>query len=84
MNLKYLDLSNNKITEIKGLEDLHNLETLILVNNQITEIKELENLESLKRFVIWGNNIPEIKELDFSYSESPQEFVNYCRKRRNL
>ena len=70
------------------MDNLHNLETLILVNNQITEIKGLENLKSLKRLVIWGNPIPEIKGLNSFDLESgiknPQEFVNYCRKQRNL
>ena len=35
-NLQILDLSTNKITEIKGIDNLVNLQTLHLYKNQIT------------------------------------------------
>jgi len=37
-----------KISQIKGLEKLDNLEKLVLSNNEITKIEGLENLTSLK------------------------------------
>ncbi len=52
------------ITEIKGLEDLKNLETLYLENNNISEIKGLENLKNLTYLNLKNNNISEIKGLE--------------------
>ncbi|MFX1573883.1 MAG: leucine-rich repeat domain-containing protein [Promethearchaeota archaeon] len=44
-----LDLSNNKITEIKGLKNLINLKELNLNNNKFINIKGFENLINLER-----------------------------------
>lgn len=62
-----LNLSSNQIkdiTEIKGLENLVNLQVLYLANNQISEIKGLENLHNLQKLDIANNQITEIKGLD--------------------
>ena len=63
-NLQYLDLTNNQITEIKGLDNLVNLKELYLPYNRITEIKELENLAKLRKLYLRSNQITEIKRLN--------------------
>ena len=64
LNLKYLSLGKNQITEIKSLDNLTNLESLGLDNNYITEIKGLENLVSLEQLYLFNNKITKIKGLD--------------------
>ena len=62
-----LNLSELRITdidEIKGLENLTNLQELYLCENFITEIKGLENFTSLKELDLYSNKIEEIKGLD--------------------
>ena len=61
-NLQILDLSN-KITEIKGLDNLVNLQELHLYSNKITEIKRLNNLINLQGLYLHDNQITEIKDL---------------------
>jgi len=63
-NLKRLDLSNNKINEIKGLDKLTTLEFLDLSYNQISEIKGLDNLKNLKFLDLRNNKISTIRELN--------------------
>lgn len=66
-NGEVLDLSHKdieSITEIKGLENLINLEALILSDNQITEIKGLETLTNLEKLLLCNNRITEIKGLE--------------------
>ena len=48
-------MSNNKISEIRGLEKLVNLEELWLDENQITEIKGLKYLKKLEALLINNN-----------------------------
>ena len=57
-------LSNNKITEIKGLANLVNLQQLYLHHNKITKIKEVDNLVNLQYLNLYNNKITEIKGLD--------------------
>ena len=64
INLTYLDLADNKIKKIKGLDTLVNLKFLILYDNEITEINGLDNLVNLKDLCLYGNKITEIKGLD--------------------
>ncbi len=47
--LKFLDLSNNNISEIKGLNNLVNLEELNLSGNKIMELKGLESHNNLRK-----------------------------------
>jgi len=58
-----LKLSNNRITEIKGLETLTNLQYLSLYDNQITEIKGLDTLVNLKTLYLDFNPIIDINYL---------------------
>jgi len=62
-DLTSLDLSHNKISEIKCLENFGSLERLYLQNNQITEIKGLDNLKNLTHLDLMDNNIGELKGL---------------------
>jgi len=62
-NLKRLELGYN-IGEIRGLENLVNLQELNLCSNKITEIKGLENLIKLKKLNLRQNQIKEIKGLE--------------------
>ena len=57
MNLKSLDLDNNKITDISPLGNLVNLESLYLVNTQITDISPLFKLSNLRYLYLSKNNI---------------------------
>ncbi|CAK5062133.1 unnamed protein product [Meloidogyne enterolobii] len=67
-SLKYLDLSSNKLSQLKRshFSKLVNLETLLLDNNQINSdvFKNLQNLESLS---LQNNFIESIEDEAFSY-----------------
>lgn len=78
-----LDLSEKEITdiaEIKGLDNLTNLQELDLSFNMITEIKGLEKLKDLKKLDLSMNPIrPDERHLEF---ESAQDVVKYCQGTR--
>jgi len=57
INLRELDLSHNRITDIKVLKNLTNLIKLDISYNDVTEIKVLENLTNLKKLNISHNPI---------------------------
>lgn len=63
-NLNKLDLRNNQITKIEGLDHLTNLTMLSLGNNQITKIEGLENLTNLTTLWLVSNKITKIEGLD--------------------
>lgn len=56
-NVIALNLANNEINEIKGLEYLFHLTKLNISNNSITEIKGLENLQQLTHLNLSYNKI---------------------------
>ncbi|MFX1417553.1 MAG: leucine-rich repeat domain-containing protein [Promethearchaeota archaeon] len=58
-NLIELQLSNNHLKDLKGLEKLQNLKILYLLHNQLSEIKELDALHKLKELWINDSNISE-------------------------
>jgi hypothetical protein len=61
--IEHIDLSNNRITEIKGLNHLKNLKRLTLKNNYIEKIEGIEELKNLESLDLSGNiNIKEIPE----------------------
>lgn len=62
VNLTSLDLSFNRIKNIKNLDKLVNLENLYLIQNKITEIKNLKTLQKLTNLELGGNKITEISE----------------------
>lgn len=47
INLKRLDLSDNNLTRIEGLEGLTNLEALILLGNVLIRNEEVRELQEL-------------------------------------
>lgn len=55
-NINTIDLQNNNISKIEGLENFSNLETLYLNNNQITDITPLSANKSLKYLNLKGNS----------------------------
>ena len=63
-NVVEIDLSRRKITEIKGLNNLVNLQELNLSNNMITEIKNIDNLSNLQELDLSNNMIIEIKNIN--------------------
>lgn len=63
-NLQELNLSFNKIYELKGLEHLPDLQLLDLSDNQISELKGLEALSNLQLFDISNNLVAELKGLE--------------------
>ncbi|CAK9435616.1 uncharacterized protein LODBEIA_P03430 [Lodderomyces beijingensis] len=63
-NLKNLDLSFNKIKNIKNLEALVKLENLYFVANKIREIKNLETLTKVTNLELGSNKIEVIENID--------------------
>ena len=62
--MRSLRIDEHLVTEIKGLEQLTNLEELNLSMNQIRVIKGLESLTKLKKLYLFLNPIDEVKGLD--------------------
>ena len=62
--LTKLQLDNNIITQIQGLETLTKLTWLDLSFNMIEEIKGLENLRLLEDLSLFSNRITELRGLD--------------------
>lgn len=62
VNLKILDLSFNKIKNIKNIETLTKLENLYFVQNSIREIKNLGTLKDLKNLELGGNKVEIMSE----------------------
>lgn len=62
--MQELNIKENEITEIKGLENLINLQRLYFSRNKITEIKNLDNLINLQELYLNDNQITEIKGLN--------------------
>ena len=63
-DLKKLNLSHNRIKDIKSIESLKNLEFLDLSFNQIDELRGLDGFTNLKELYLQGNRITEIKGLE--------------------
>jgi len=61
--IQELDLSNNNIKDLDGIENFTNLKTLNLNNNKIKSIKNLERLKKLHHISIRNNNISEINDI---------------------
>lgn len=63
VNLEYLNLSSNKIPDVKNLKGLLNLKHLLLADNLITDIHPLGNLSKLQTLALPRNRITTIKPL---------------------
>ena len=64
-NLKYLNLSGNELTEIKGLDQLSKLKYLDLSNNNISQINGLKKLVNLQILNLSRNKIVDVNSKDF-------------------
>ncbi|CAI2362081.1 unnamed protein product [Moneuplotes crassus] len=62
--LKFLNLSQNQISSITGLNKLSNLVVLDLSMNFIEKIENLEGLDSLEQLILFGNRIRVLENLD--------------------
>ncbi|MFX0000103.1 MAG: leucine-rich repeat domain-containing protein [Candidatus Hodarchaeota archaeon] len=62
-DVKYLDLSNNQISDLNGIEIFSNLSVLKLNNNKISKIDGIQNLRRLEKLLLRHNRITEIKGL---------------------
>jgi hypothetical protein len=63
-DLRYLDLSNNKIRKMENLNTLQELRILKLSNNYIKEIEGLDDLLTLKELSLASNHICKIENLN--------------------
>ena len=62
--VKGLNLSNNQLTEVKGLEKLTQLTWLSLYNNKLTDVKGLEKLTKLEVLYLDSNKLADVKGLE--------------------
>lgn len=62
--LKDLDMYDNLITRIRGLDDLVNLTSLDLSFNKIRHIKHIDHLKDLRELFLVANKISTIEGLD--------------------
>ncbi|WP_291131776.1 leucine-rich repeat domain-containing protein [Flavobacterium sp. UBA7682] len=71
--LEHLNLSNNKLLNLKGLNKLSNLKIVHLNNNEISKVEVLDNLKGLEELYLSNNKIktvtflsrlPKIKTID--------------------
>lgn len=86
-NLKTLDLSFNKIKNIKNIDRLTKLENLYFVQNKISTIDNLSTLTNLKNLELGGNRIKEIGEHDLEGLDNLEEIwlgKNLITKLNNL
>ena len=60
LNIKELNLSVNKLTDISGIKLFKNLKGLYLYNNKVTDISVLKDLTKLKILYIYNNEITDI------------------------
>ena len=63
-NLERLWLTQNQLTDLKGLENLTQLTELYIAGNQLVDIKCLENLTQLTRLNLSGNKLTNLKYLE--------------------
>ena len=59
-----LNLDENQLTNVTGLENLTQLETLHLGDNQLTNVKSLEKLTQLTRLYLQANKLTNVKGLE--------------------
>ncbi|AUI68027.1 leucine-rich repeat domain-containing protein [Beggiatoa leptomitoformis] len=64
VNLTELNLSNNKLQNLSGLETLRNLSTLDLRDNRLTSLLGLETLRNLSALDLRGNQLTSLSGLE--------------------
>lgn len=62
--IQILDLSNNLLTNLKGIEKFTSLHTLVLDNNLLVNIQHLEKLQNLEHLSLKNNKLYTIEHLD--------------------
>ncbi len=62
--LEYLKLLDNKLTDVKGLENLTQLTYLDIRSNQLTSVKGLEKLTKLTYLNLRHNKLTDVKGLE--------------------
>ena len=90
--LERLDLENNKIFSLNGLENLKNLRTLYVYGNKISTLKPLYGLEKLEALLAQDNNIKNIDGIEnmnlyrFRIQGNPLEegYMNTIMKMKTL
>jgi Leucine-rich repeat (LRR) protein len=73
IDIYFLDLSGNNLTDISSLWNVERMEELYLTNNQIFCIDSLCNMSNLRILDLANNNIDDISDLNFLYK---LEFIN--------
>lgn len=63
INAKFIDISNNEITDLTPLTELSNLEELNLSDNNVGYIDALSNLTNLRSIHLCNNSIEDISPL---------------------
>jgi len=63
INLQYLDLSRNRISQISGLKKLKKLEELYLSNNEISAITGIQRLPKLRTLFLTNQKITNVEGL---------------------
>ena len=93
LKIEDIDLSDNLIKNLNGIQKFSNLKHLKINNNQITSIKELEQVKNLQRLSIRNNKISDLTELnrlaniryiDFSGNMNIEEIPESLNKLSNL
>lgn len=83
--LKELDLYDNLITRIRGIDELVNLTTLDLSFNKIRHIKHISHLKDLRELFLVANKISTIEGLDELQNVTMLELgSNRIREIKNL
>lgn len=75
-DLKTLNVSRNKITDLEGISELKNLTTLCVEDNYLTHLKGVEKLENLKILDCGDNNITNIDNNIEPLSELKELYCN--------
>ncbi|MGX7111552.1 leucine-rich repeat domain-containing protein [Gemella cuniculi] len=63
INLEYLELGENEITDLTPLTNLNNLKHLSLFRNRITNVEPLANLTNLEYLDLYANKLTDISAL---------------------
>lgn len=63
VNLNYLELTNERITDTEPLKNLHDLKYLKIENSSVNDLSGLSNLTNLTELYLGKNNISDISAL---------------------